>query len=112
MDASRSTDRIWFYTCILCILTIRMITCLHDVALHKPADMSSVWTGTPTRHAGKVVDGVPSQHGQNHEECSTDNREQNGQPWWKVDFQSIYIVKHIVVTNAGMCYIVFRPVAF
>ena len=77
-----------------CILTVHDSESLQDVAVHKPAYMSSQWG---PREAGNAVDGVLSW---THNDCSNTGNT-DARPWWKTNLQNIYIIKHIVVRNAG-----------
>ena len=70
-----------------------------NVALNKPAYMSSVSTEFPHAVASKAVDGIANTDHRMHS-CSR-VQEGDGHPWWQVDLTASHVVIGVTITSHG-----------
>ena len=82
----------------LIIYTQSISSALQNVALNKPAYMSS--QESPARVPGKAVDGVFSTGNDN--QCITTGNDGNPAPWWKIDLQQTYLITSVLIQTSGM----------
>ncbi|XP_046578386.1 fucolectin-like [Haliotis rubra] len=94
---SDSMMKIQAFTFILVTTIFNAVDSGRNLALRKPANASSTYTGSYQIWASNVVDGSPSGDFNDRTCHSGENGDLN--PWWQVDLQAVYRISRVQIVG-------------